>query len=155
MKPIRVAVKAIVIWQGELLVTVNRDLHGVYFLLPGGGQQWGETLPAALRRECREEIGADVNVGELLFVREYIGAHHEFAEDDGDVHEIELMFRCELSDGESGGAGTKPDLWQTGIAWIPLAELDRFGLYPAALKEPLRRLAQEWGPASSYLGDVN
>jgi len=154
-RSIRVAAKAIVIRKGELLVTVNRDPDGLFYLLPGGGQERGETLPETLRRECREEIGADVEVGELLFVREYIGAHHEFAEHDGDAHQIELMFRCELPDGEGGGEGTEPDLWQTGIAWIPIAELARYRLYPAALAEPLRRVNQGTPAGPAYLGDVN
>ncbi|MCR4391419.1 MAG: NUDIX domain-containing protein [Candidatus Acetothermia bacterium] len=155
MKPIRTAAKAIVIRDGRLLVTVNRDPDGVFYLLPGGGQEPGETLLQALRRECREEIGADVEIGDLVFVREYIGAQHEFTDHDGDVHQIELLFVARLPDGEIPGAGMVPDTGQTGIAWLPIAELPRLRLYPAALAEPLRRLSQGALPGPHYLGDVN
>src|SRR5215216_3959860 len=62
MRPVRVSVKAIVTKDGRLLVTRNRDVEGDFFLLPGGGQESGETLTEALRRECLEEVGADVDV---------------------------------------------------------------------------------------------
>ena len=155
MKPIRTAPKAIIIQDGKLLVTCNRDDEGVFYLLPGGGQQHGETLLKALRRECLEEIGAEVEVGELLFVREYIGGHHEFAEFEGDVHQIELMFRCRLGDGEIPRMGAAPDEWQTEIAWLPIDELADYRLYPAALKRPIALLAQEEAIGPCYLGDVN
>lgn len=155
MKPIRTAPKAIIIQDGKLLVTCNRDDEGVFYLLPGGGQQHEETLPEALRRECLEEIGAKVEVGELLFVREYIGSHHEFAGFEADVHQIEFMFRCLLEDGEIPTMGVVPDKWQTEIAWLPIDDLASHRLYPAALKEPIALLVQKETSGPCYLGDVN
>ena len=67
--------------------------------LPGGGAEFGETLHEALHRECREEIGCDVEIGPLRFIREYIAAHHEFAAEDPEAHQIEYMFVCRLADG--------------------------------------------------------
>jgi ADP-ribose pyrophosphatase YjhB (NUDIX family) len=75
MRPVRVAAKAVIVQGGRLLVTENVDADGRWYLLPGGGQEPGEALPETLRRECREEVGADVEVGELLYVRDYIGRH--------------------------------------------------------------------------------
>src|SRR5687767_6608945 len=100
MKPIRVAAKAVIIRDGKLLVTKNVDDQGEWYLLPGGGQERGEALSETVRRECREEVGADVAdvadvaVGALRFVREYIGRNHEFATQDGETHALELMFTC-------------------------------------------------------------
>src|SRR3990172_1416370 len=78
----------------RVLVTVNRDeFDPVFYLLPGGGQQFGETLQDAVRREVLEETGLDVVVHELDFVRAYISANHEFAAREV-RHHSECYFRC-------------------------------------------------------------
>src|SRR5438094_5823211 len=95
MPNVRVAAKAIVMRQGRLLVTRNVNAEGAFFLLPGGGQEHGESLPAALQREVMEEVGVTVEVLDLVLVRDYIARNHEFAEQ-GDVHQLALYFRCTL-----------------------------------------------------------
>lgn len=59
------------------------------YIFAGGGQEVGETFVEALQRECYEELGAKINVGELVWIREYIGKNREFADCDYDVHQIE------------------------------------------------------------------
>ena len=71
--------KTIVVREGRVLFTVNRDDEGEFLMLPGGGQRFGETLEAAAGRETLEETGVRVHVRDLVLVREYIGANHEFA----------------------------------------------------------------------------
>ena len=139
MRPIRVAAKAIIVREGRLLVTKNLDAQGEWYLLPGGGQEPGEALPETVRRECREEVGADVEVGDLRFVRDYIGRHHEFPTEDGEVHALELMFACTLLPGEEPRTGALPDSAQVGVAWLDLADLERHRLYPQALTRVLAR----------------
>jgi 8-oxo-dGTP diphosphatase len=159
MRPVRNSAKAIILEDGQLLVVQKLDGDGAYYyILPGGGQVPGETLAEALRRECREELGADVRVGDLTLVREYIGRNHEFAERDVDFHQIEFMFECTLSAREGVGTGHLLDDGQVGVAWLPLAELEGMQLYPAALRSLLARRGTDRGrrPASVvYLGDVN
>jgi len=152
MQPVRNSAKAIIVRDGRLLLTVNADGDGPFYLLPGGGQRAGETLPEALQRECREEIGVDVIVGDLAYVREYIGGHHEFAAWDGDVHQIEYMFACRLPEDAEPADGHAPDTMQVGIEWVPLERLEACRIYPAALR-PLLGSARADGPV--YLGDVN
>jgi 8-oxo-dGTP pyrophosphatase MutT (NUDIX family) len=148
---IRNAAKAIIIRDHRLLVTQNQAADGSFYLLPGGGQEHGETLVDCLRRECREEIGAAVTVGPLRFVRDYIGRNHEFADQHGHVHAVEFMFECELL-GEPGEYGSQPDIYQTGILWLPLAEVLTAPLFPQGLR---RHLASHQGDAVTYLGDIN
>jgi ADP-ribose pyrophosphatase YjhB (NUDIX family) len=93
MPHVRVAVKAIVMRDGQLLVTRNVDAQGFFFLVPGGGQEHGEPLPVALQREVMEEVGVPIEVHDLVLVRDYIARNHEFAQE-SDAHQLELFFRA-------------------------------------------------------------
>lgn len=153
MNRTRNSAKAIIIRDGHLLVTSNVDKDFVWYLLPGGGQQFGETLTEALQRECQEEIGVNVQVGDLQFVREYIGKNHEFADADGESHQVEFMFACEIDAGYEPRNGPAADTYQVEVVWLPLADARLGRLYPRALGA---LLAEE--PATSrvvYIGDVN
>lgn len=152
-RTIRVSAKAVIIRAGELLVTVNKDHGGTFYLLPGGGQEPGETLPEALSRECREEIGAEVVLGRFLCLRDYIGANHEFADIDGEVHQVELMFACDLAPGAEPDLELDSDPMQTGAAWLPLSRLEDHRLFPLSLR-PLLACGLE-GLTDPYLGAVN
>ena len=67
MSSIRTSAKAIIV-QGDCLLLVRyRDENGDWYILPGGGQKHGEPLAEALQRECQEEIGTTVQMGELKF----------------------------------------------------------------------------------------
>lgn len=64
---IRNSAKAIVVKEGKLLTIKMHENGGTYYILPGGGQEHGENLHQALERECKEELGAEVEIRELLF----------------------------------------------------------------------------------------
>jgi 8-oxo-dGTP pyrophosphatase MutT (NUDIX family) len=147
----RISVKALIIQDRRILLPLHRDDDGLYYILPGGGQEPGETLAQALVRECREELGVDVTVGELLGARDYIARNHEFAATDN-AHQVELMFRCTVASDAQPVLGTNPDPRQIGVEWVELAQLDRVRLYPRRLAEIL---AARGDIAFGYLGDVN
>jgi ADP-ribose pyrophosphatase YjhB (NUDIX family) len=149
---IRVANKAIIIRDDHLLVTVNSSPSGTFYLCPGGGQDHGEDAYEGLRRECREEIGCDVVVGDFAFLRDYVGADHEFADHDGGHHQREAYFFCRLAPGVEPSFDGEGDVWQTGIAWIPLEGLEDQPLWPKALAP---WLASPIEARPGYLGNVN
>lgn len=153
MKTVRVSIKAIILREGRILLIQCRDTQGDWYCLPGGGQRHGETVIDALQRECLEEIGLPIRAGRLRFVRDYIGSHHEFAEEDGDAHQVELMFACDLTSPEGERRTNVADPMQVGSVWIALAQLHRYRLYPQALTPLLQHEAADEGPV--YLGDVN
>lgn len=153
MSSLRNSAKAIIIQDKKLLVIKNRDPEGDFFILPGGGQDHGETLHDALSRECKEEIGAEVTVGRLIFIREYIGKNHEFARYDSEAHQVEFMFHCDVEEGYSPINGHTPDVYQTGVCWLPLEQLDLYRLYPSVLRNLLKNGVNVISPI--YLGDVN
>jgi ADP-ribose pyrophosphatase YjhB (NUDIX family) len=68
---LREAVRAVVFDQDKriAILDVTRDN---YFKLPGGGVEDGEDFTNALRRECLEEIGCDVEtIGQIGYTEEY------------------------------------------------------------------------------------
>jgi UDP-glucose 4-epimerase len=122
-----------------------RKCDGDYFIAPGGGQHERESLHDALVRECREELGTSVEIGERLFVRDYIARNHEFAAVD-DAHALELMFACRVPDDYEPRNGDEIDTGQLGVAWIDPATAR---IYPAALRAAIATGSR------GYLGDVN
>ena len=54
--------RAILRWQGRVLLCRQEKPGKEYWLLPGGGVDGGETLIEALRRELREELGVEADV---------------------------------------------------------------------------------------------
>lgn len=51
---LRNSAKAVVVHEGRVLLTRCRDHRGEWYCFPGGGQEPGETLANAARRECLE-----------------------------------------------------------------------------------------------------
>lgn len=155
MKPIRNSAKAIIIRDQHLLAVELEPLDDGkrFFILPGGGQEKGETFEEAVTRECLEELGADIEVGPLTLVREYIGKNHEFAYRDPDVHQIEYMFTCTLTTEVNTHEIHNPDTYQIGLSWIPLREVKSTNLYPKVLREIITEDGLETDRI--YLGDVN
>lgn len=153
MTRIRTAVKALIVREGRLLLNHCRSGDGDYYALPGGGQQVGETLDRALERECREEIGVEVAVGALAFVRDHIVAHHAFSYVKEAPHQVEMLFHCTLAPGEEPALGPAPDREQIGVAWLDASQMAELRVLPSWLVDFVRAGGQ--GVLSSYQGDRN
>ena len=146
----RISAKAIVIHNDCLLLIKKADAEGDYYILPGGGQEHGETLFQTLVREVREETGFAVDPIDLIFVRDYIGANHEFAETSSHFHQVELYFEACLANSGHSHAHL-PDSGQIAVEWLPLTEVQARRVYPLSLREMMQSQKSE----RIYLGDVN
>ena len=152
MKPIRNSAKAVIIKDGRLLLTKNTDDFGSFYLLPGGGVEPGENLHEALARECMEEASAKIEIGDILFIRDYIGRNHEFAKWDADMHQVEFMFECRVLNENELGNGAAPDSAQTGVEWLEIGRLGEYRIYPSVLKDVLGENGKKVNTV--YLGDI-
>ena len=108
----RVSARALIVENGSVLVSCYEDARGPWYVLPGGGQRNGEPLRTCLVREAREEASAEISVGRLRWVREFISANHADSTLDPDFHQVELFFECELVEGSEVRLGEAPDIGQ-------------------------------------------
>lgn len=130
---IRTATKAIIIENDKILLNKYHK-NNTYYTLPGGGQDHNEDLKSNLKRECLEEIGANVEVGEILFVREFIADHHNPPSNRTGYHQVNIIFSCKLID-KNFKTATQPDPNQIGSEWVEIKNLLDYKLYPLSLRE--------------------
>ena len=149
MYPVRNSVKAIIIKNDKLLCIRKSDKDGYYYLLPGGGQEKNETFIETVKRECFEEIGAEIKVLKLIYIREYIGKNHEFKNTD-DNHQVEFMFECELISEPNTNNANNIDDGQNGIEWVDINNSNEYRVYPKIL---LARIKNKEN--NIYWGDIN
>jgi 8-oxo-dGTP diphosphatase len=150
---IRTASRALIIKNNRILLVKYEDDKGYWYVLPGGGQKKGETLKQCLRRECYEELGLELNIGQLRFVREFISKNHTNSNYNNDYHQLECIFICSIINSLEDGMGYRPDPSQKGWAWVELSALNLLRLYPSELAEIIYSHRMDTSPV--YLGDVN
>jgi A/G-specific adenine glycosylase len=108
-------VTAGVIWgaDGRLLIA-RRPLNGLLgglWEFPGGKQEDGESLPQTLRREIKEELAMDIDVGEPLVVVKHAYTHFRIT-----LHAFHARHT----------AGEPQHLGVADHAWVRLADLDDY-----------------------------
>jgi mutator protein MutT len=124
---------ALVFRDGKLLITQRHaDAHqGGLWEFPGGKREPDETFPVCLIRELREELGIEVEVGELVE-----SLTHAYPE-----KTVHLKFyRCRWKQHEPQPLGCP------AFKWVSAAELKDYA-FPAAdarLLEMLRRDEAIW-----------
>lgn len=142
-RPIRNSAKALIIRDGKMLAIRISDGKEFWHIMPGGGQENGELLSEAVRREVAEELGLAVEPKELAFVIE--GRQGE------SFHRVDLVFLCEyLRPIEN--ADLHGDTNQVGVDWLDIATLNTSTLYPSKLRRPIMDLAAG-KPYPVYLGN--
>lgn len=136
----RVGVRALVVRGTQILFNVNRDINGVlHYVLPGGGQEHGEGQIEALQRECEEEIGVCPRVYDLAFTWDFIiETTGEYRNLGNAFHQQNLAFWCGLAPGDEPKMGAGKDTFQTGIAWLDVADLHTVDVHPREIAEWLQ-----------------
>ena len=137
----RIRARAICVFRrgDSILVSFAIDPRtgGRYARTLGGAVEFGERAEDALRREIREELGADIVNPRLLGVLENI-----FTLDGIDRHEIVFVFDAQFADAE-WRARTEFAVNEAACiapaTWVPLASLGDHGIpvYPRDLVQLL------------------
>ncbi|HON15916.1 MAG TPA: NUDIX hydrolase [Spirochaetota bacterium] len=90
---VRIRVAGILIRGNRLLLIAHKKNNEVYWLLPGGGVDYGESLHEALRREFEEELNVAIDVKDLVLVSDSI-------DPSGKRHVVNICFLCNYLGGD-------------------------------------------------------
>jgi ADP-ribose pyrophosphatase YjhB (NUDIX family) len=118
-RQIRIRVAACVVDGERILLVQHRKAGRLYWLLPGGGVEVGETLVAALERELLEETGYAVEVGRLLIVCEAL--------EPGGRHLLNLVYAGAIT---GGSLSVGSDGRLVAVSWRAIDDLATVLMYP-------------------------
>lgn len=125
MSQFNIRVYGIYIEAGKLLVTDELRFGIKMTKLPGGGLQFGEGLANCLRREWREELDVEIEVGEVFYVNPFL----QLSAFNRDDEVMALYFWVRPLTPLKGPFTTRPMDFpsqqgeQQAFRWIPLSEL--------------------------------
>lgn len=124
-------VVAALIWDGDRFLICQRPEHktrGLLWEYVGGKVEPGETKQAALIRECREELGVTITVGDV-----FMDVVHEYP----DITVHLTLFHAKITE------GTIQLLEHNAVAWIKPDEIPNYDFCPAD-KDINNRIAEEY-----------
>ncbi len=145
----RIAVRAIVIQNEQILLSRYKDNKAYWHVIPGGGVENGETLEEAFARETYEECGMPLPFGEIKFIREIIADRHEVTNLEKGFHQIEINVMSSAPNGKLLSP-VQPDKGQIDLIWHPLKELDKIRFFPIGLTQQF--INQSW--SKFYYGEI-
>lgn len=140
MKEPRIRVSGILKKDDKILFVKHRKKGEEYYLLPGGGVDFGETFETALKREFLEEVNINISVDKLCIISEGVDPK-------GEKHIINLVFLVDYVSGEI----VLPDEERiVGIEYLEVTNLNNYIIYPN-IKQELKKNSFD---NISYLGNI-
>ena len=125
-------VVAALIWDGDKFMICQRPAHkarGLLWEFVGGKVEPGEAPEAALQRECWEELGITIRVGEL-----FMEVLHTYP----DIEIVLTLYHAVIA------TGIPQKLEHNDIRWITPAQIPDFDFCPADV-EILERITEKYG----------
>lgn len=138
----RVRVAVVLVQDDKILLVRHRKGDNAYWLVPGGGLDFGETIYECAKRELHEETGLDIEADRLLYLSEAINP-------EGTRHILNLYVMGRVLGGE---LHPPPDDVIDEIGWIPFTELAAMTLYPAIAEHLIASHAEGFAHEARYLG---
>jgi 8-oxo-dGTP diphosphatase len=116
--------RVVIVENGAVALIERRRDGRTYYVFPGGGVEPGETMREAAQREAEEELGLQVEVGQLLAEDVYEG-------------EVNAFFAARIVGGDFG-SGRGEELRADAASpsgsyrpiWVATSKLDQLPLLP-------------------------
>jgi ADP-ribose pyrophosphatase YjhB (NUDIX family) len=105
---------------------------GDYYLFPGGGMEFGETIEQTAIRETLEETGVKVKIKDIFHINEYINNK------DWNERSISIFFLAEIE--KIGKPLTNDNGKIKDIVWIDIKDLNKYNVKPSRMIELLQNL---------------
>ena len=128
----RIRVAGILIEENKILLIQHHKNDKKYWLIPGGGNDWGETTKEALIREYKEETNMDIEVDEFLFFSETISP-------DKKRHVLNLFYKIHRNNKNDSIIKLGEEAVLTDLKFVTKEELETMTIYPN-IKENLLKL---------------
>lgn len=128
-----VDVVAALIFEGQNFLICQRPAHkarGLLWEFVGGKVEDGETPQEALSRECREELGVEIEVGEV-----FAEVTHKYP----DIRVHLTVFKAQITE------GVPALLEHAAIKWITAKDIPSYSFCPAD-RDILKKIAKEFSP---------
>ncbi|BCK57408.1 NUDIX hydrolase [Nocardia wallacei] len=119
-----VAATAFVLNENRQVLMIQRSDNGRW-AIPGGGQDFGETIEETAVRETREETGIDIEITGLVGI--YSNPNHVMAYTDGEVRQqFSICFRAHPIGGQMHTSPESPN-----VRWVAQSDLDEMDIHPS------------------------
>lgn len=128
--------RAVIVRDARLLVAHSVGAGNKF--LPGGHIESGEFAADALRRELREELGVEAEVGDFIAVLEY--AFYNPPEGEEMIQEIDFVFETKISGSVPTELGLASKEEKLEFLWVPIDEMEGHMILP----EPLPPIIRMW-----------
>lgn len=140
----RVRVGVIIPHEDQILLVRHRKGDKTYWMLPGGGLDFGETFAQCAEREVHEETGLTIKAERVLYLSEAICPK-------GSRHVLNIFMLASLE----GGSLVIPegDVIEEA-AFHPVNDLEGLTLYPAVASELVAAHRNAYPSDIRYLGSL-
>lgn len=135
----RIRAAGIIVSNQHILLIKVKDFSGEYWIPPGGGLEAEDRhTKDCVKRECFEEAGIEVQVGDLLCVR-------EFLETTANRYNAEFFYHIKAFSGEphtNNLIGLNDEEFIQTVEWISISELESIRTFPTDLANVVELIQQ-------------
>lgn len=137
---VKTQARTVVLHDGKVLLLRCAYPDGEYWVLPGGKQEFGETIEECAVRETKEETNLTVSLKRPLYVQEVLQPKKQ---------SLALVFLASPSGELTPTHLNDPDLDETkivGVEWVPVERLSSLALRQAEVMQQLLHDLQHGWP---------